>query len=201
MLYYLHDAKLFSCLAFPSLGGGGKRTPFANPNHENKKAKVVCQPRKSYTHDFCLLSDPNRCLTPSVKQLAKLKDAGLGRKRIVFPDKEKEFLKVKQVLETEYTKLTTQDGPFEFLRAEGGGCNRPLCFIPIPSDGYNIPYLKDMIGPSTLIYIRPIKSAISLEKSMSSSASSPTTERMKCKEIVPHFKPSHAQFNIQSSQG
>jgi hypothetical protein len=183
--YYLRNAKLFSSLAFPSLGCGGKRTPFAIPNRGNKRAKVFFQPRKSYTHDFCLLSDPNRCLTPSVKQLAKLKDAGLGRKRIVFPDKKAEFLKVKQVLETEYPKLTTQDGAFEFLRAEGGGCNRTLCLIPIPSDGYSISYLKDMVGPSTLIYIRPIKSAMSLEKFVNSSTSSPTTQCMKCKEMVP----------------
>lgn len=133
-----------------------------------------------------MLSDPNRCVTPSVQQLAKLKDAGLGRKRLVFPDKKALFIKVKHVLETEYLKLKAQDGAFEFLRAEGGGSNRPLCLIPIPSVGYSIPYLKEMVGPSTLIYIRPIKSTISLEKSVNSStASSPSTECIQCKEMVP----------------
>ena len=73
-------------------------------------------------------------------------------------------MKVKSVLETEFPKLKSQDGAFEFLRAEGGGNARQLCLIPIPPEGYNIPYLKDMFGPSTLVYIRPMKTSISMEK-------------------------------------
>jgi hypothetical protein len=96
--------------------------PLTNRNRENKKTKVVVfQPRKSWTHDFCLLSDQSRSVTPSISQLSKLKDAGLGRKRIVFPDKKVLFVKVKSILETEYPKLKSQDGAFEFMRAEGGG--------------------------------------------------------------------------------
>jgi hypothetical protein len=109
-------------LSFPSLGGGGKRMPLTNTNRENKKTKVVVlQPRKSWRHDFCLLSDQSRSVTPSISQLSKLKDAGLGRKRIVFPDKKALFVKVKSILETEYPKLKSQDGAFEFMRAESGG--------------------------------------------------------------------------------
>ena len=61
--------------------------PMTNPNRENKRPKVVFQPIKSWTHDFCLLSDQISGVTPSINQLSNLKDAGLGRKRIVFPDK------------------------------------------------------------------------------------------------------------------
>ena len=136
---------------------------------KTKGLKFFFEPRKTWTHDFCLLSDPNRCLTPSVKHLVNIKDAGLGRKRIVFPDKKSSFSKVKQVLESEYPKLKSEDGAFELLRAEGGGSNRPLCLIPIPPIGYSITYIKEMVGPSTLIYIRPIKSRISIEKPINSS--------------------------------
>ena len=129
--------------------------PLTNPNRESKRQKIVVfQPRKSWTPDFCLLFEQSHCVTPSIHQLSKLKDAGLGRKQIVFPDKKASFVKVKSVLETEFPKLKSQDGAFEFLRAEGGGNARQLCLIPIPSEGYNIPYLKEMFGPSTLIYIR-----------------------------------------------
>ena len=101
--------------SFPSLGGGGKRMPMTNPNRVNKRPKVVFQPRKSWTHDFCLLSDQSSGVTPPINQLPNLKDAGLGRKRIVFPDKKASFVKVKSVLETEFPKLKSQDGAFEFL--------------------------------------------------------------------------------------
>ena len=172
--------------SFPSLGGGGKRMPMTNPNRVSKRPKVVFQPRKSWTHDFCLLADQSSGVTPPIHQLSNLKDAGLGRKRIVFPDKKASFVKVKSVLETEFPKLKSQDGAFEFLRAEGGGNARQLCLIPIPPEGYNIPYLKDMFGPSTLVYIRPMKTSIFIEKLHDANTvhASPTTECTKCKERV-----------------
>ena len=56
----------------------------------------------------------------------------------------------------------------------------------MPSTGYNIPYLKEMIGSSTLIYIRPMKSVISMKKlDTSVMSASPTTECARCKERVP----------------
>lgn len=162
--------------------------PLTNPNRETKRPKVavVFQPRNSWTHDFCLLSDNSRSVTPSISQLSKLKDAGLGRKRIVFPNKNASFLKLKSILETEYPKLKSQDGAFELMRAEGGGNSRPICLIPMPSAGYNIPFLKEMVGSSTLIYIRPMKSTISMEKAYDTSATSasPATECTRCAKKV-----------------
>jgi hypothetical protein len=56
----------------------------------------------------------------------------------------------------------------------------------MPSTGYNIPYLKEMIGSSTLIYIRPMKSVISMKKlETSATSASPTNECARCKERVP----------------
>ena len=83
----------------------------------NKRTKITFQPRKSWTHDFCLLSDNSRGVTPSVKQLSKLTNAGLGRRRILFPEKAI-FQKFKCVLETEYSKFKNEDGAFELMRAE-----------------------------------------------------------------------------------
>ena len=70
--------------------------PLTNPNRQNKRPKVVVfQPRNSWTHDFCLLSDNSHSVTRSISQLSELKDAGLGRKRIVFPNKKALFMELK----------------------------------------------------------------------------------------------------------
>lgn len=135
-----------------------------------------------------MLSETRQITTPTLKLLSTLKEAGLGKKRIVFPNKNAEFSKLKAVLETEYPQLQSQGGAFELMRAEGGGYSRPLCVIPIPSSGYSVPYLKDMVGSNTTIYIRPIKSPLSLKKAtLVVSSSSPLTECTTCKEQVPIF--------------
>ena len=165
---------------------------------------VFIQPKKSWTHDFCLLANSNQNITPSLKRLSTLKEAGLGKKRIVFPDKQAEFSKLRSVLETEYPKLKTQDGAFELMRAEGGGYSRPLCLVPIPSNGYSVPYLKEMVGATTTIYIRPMKESLTVEKApLSLSPTSPLTECARCNKQVPifalrqHSKDCHAT-NIDS---
>lgn len=146
-----------------------------------------------------MLSETQQITTPSLKLLSTLKEAGLGKKRIVFPNKNAEFLKLKAVLETEYPQLKLQDGAFELMRAEGGGYSRPLCLIPIPSCGYSVPYLKDMVGANTTIYIRPIKSSLSLEKSaMSVNPNSPLTECTTCKEQVSIFSLREHSKNCQN---
>ena len=48
---------------------------------------VVIQPKESWTHDFCLLSGTSENMSPSLQTVCKLKEAGLGRKKITFPDK------------------------------------------------------------------------------------------------------------------
>jgi hypothetical protein len=105
--------------AFPSLGGGGQRLPLHNPRPAKRQKVVFIQPKKSWTHDFCLLAETNQSRTPSLTRLSAIKEAGLGKKRIVFPDKNAGFAKLKSVLETEYPKLKSQDGAFELMRAQG----------------------------------------------------------------------------------
>ena len=58
--------------------------------------------------------------------MQKLKDAGLGRQRVVFDDKNGNFLHLKQTLEQHYPLLKSVNGAFELLRADRGGQNRPL---------------------------------------------------------------------------
>ena len=75
---------------------------------------------------FFVLSDPEQNKTPSQESLAALKEAGLGRRRVVFPNKNGNFEHFKAVLESEYEKFKSQDSVFEIMRAESGGTSRPL---------------------------------------------------------------------------
>ena len=129
------------------------------------KAVIMIQPKESWTHDFCVLSDPEQDKTPSQESLAALKEAGLGKRKVTFSNKNGNFEHFKAVLENEYEKLKSQDGALEVMRAESGGTSRPLRVILMPSNGYTIPYLKDFVGSNTLLYIRPMKSTLSLDKS------------------------------------
>ena len=42
------------------------------------KAIIMIQPKESWTHDFCLLSNTEQGKTPSQESLLALKEAGLG---------------------------------------------------------------------------------------------------------------------------
>ena len=135
-----------------------------------------------------MLASPNQHISPSLDELGELREAGLGRRKIVFPSKSGDFNHIRETLEKEFTKLKTQDGEFELLRTESGGISRPLKLLSIPSNGYCIPYLKNLVGASTVIYIRPMKSSISREKlPQVITASSPFTECPKCENLIPIF--------------
>lgn len=90
--------------------------------------------------------------------------AGLGKKRIRFPSKDANHLQVRETLESVYPKLKTQNGAFEFLRAERGGKNVPLSVIPLPSKGYDLEHVKEHVSTNTVIYVRPMQSCLSRKR-------------------------------------
>ena len=139
--------------AFPSLSGGGNReyryqqTATKKGKGKSKgKAAFMIQPKESWTHDFCLLSNTEQDKTHSQESLVALKGAELGRKRVFFPNKSGNFEHMKHVLENEYEKLKSQDGAFELIRVELFGTSGPLKLILMPSDGYSTPYVRDLVG-------------------------------------------------------
>ena len=129
----------------------------------NNKKDITFQPRETWIQDFCLLSNRNQSFTPIIQSLTDLKIAGLGRKHIAFPDKRASFVKVKGLLDKEFSKLASKDGAYELLRAQGSGQSRPMSLLPMPTSGYSVPHLKESISSSTLIYIRPMKSSLSMD--------------------------------------
>lgn len=51
----------------------------------------MIQPKESGMHDFCLLSNTEQNKIPSQELLVALKEAELGRKRVVFLNKNGNF--------------------------------------------------------------------------------------------------------------
>lgn len=111
-----------------------------------------------------MLASPNQDISLLLDELGELREAGLECRKIVFPFKSGDFNHLQETVEKEFTKLKTQNGAFELLRAESGGISRPLKLLSMPSNGYSMPYLKNLVGASTVIYIRPMNSSISREK-------------------------------------
>ncbi len=89
------------------------------------------------------------------------------------------------VLEKEYPKLAFQDSAFELMRANSEGSARPLSLIPPSTDGYSIPHMEDAVGPSTVIYIRPVQTDLSLDKRIFRNASSPLVTCHSCFQKLP----------------
>ena len=127
-----------------------------------------------------MLAYKDQNTTPTVNHALELKEAGLGKKEITFQDKKAGHDKVLETLENEYPKLKSQNGGFELLRAGSGGNSRPISLLPPSAEAYTVPHIKNLVGSSTLIYIRPIQSDLSLDKIAESSAFSPSIACQTC---------------------
>ncbi|XP_065058553.1 uncharacterized protein LOC135686279 [Rhopilema esculentum] len=150
--------------AFPSLGCGGSRQATTSRRKGKSQQYVFIKPKETWTRDFCLLAEPTEGKTPCTARLLKLKEAGIGKRKVRFDDKNASHGKVRQVLETVYPKLKSQAGAFEMLRADRGGTNCDLNIIPMSPNGYNLQHLKESVGGNTIIYVRPMQSSLSLSK-------------------------------------
>ena len=107
----------------------------------------------------------NTEVTPNKEELEKLRQAGLGRKKIVFPNKNAGYTAFSEILMEKYPKLR-DGGGFQLLRAPGGGGGvRSLDLIMPGQDGYSIPYLRETqcLGQA-ILYVRPLQANLSMEK-------------------------------------
>jgi len=81
-------------------------------------------------------------------------NAGLGKRKLKFPNKNAAFQDLQKFLEEKFPKLNTAGG-FEVLRASGGGGGqRPLSLLLPGREGYSVPFLKERLGQG-IAYIRP----------------------------------------------
>ena len=142
--------------------------------------------RDTWTHGFVLLSSPSDEKTPTMQEMAELSAAGLGTKRVVFPNKRGDFEHLKTTLESAYPKLKSQNGAFEMMRADRGGSSRPLVAIPMKHTGYTIPNLRDSISANAAIYVRPIQGRLDMQVDTDYACSDIVkTTCVSCKQEVP----------------
>lgn len=154
--------------AFPGLcGRSQKRSPTNDAKGKGpaKKQKFMpfFQPKETWTHNFCLLGCISDDITPSKEDIYHLQKAGLGKRKVVFPNKNANHDDFLDILQKEYPKLK-EGGGIELLRAVGGGGGqRKLEVLSPGQQGYTIPYLRGTIciGQAT-IYLRPLQKDLDL---------------------------------------
>ena len=101
------------------------------------------KPKETWTHTFICLSEKDVFTNPSRQERICLKEAGLSERKIVINDKKGNFAYFQGVLKTQFPKLKAGGG-FELLRSSGG--RRQLEVVAVPAQGYDIPYLKQILG-------------------------------------------------------
>ena len=171
-----------------------------------KRARNTLQPvwiKDTWTHDFAVLSSTTADRTPPPAVMQQLQNAGLGKKKIVFKDKNGGFNHLRETLETEFPKLKTQRGAFELLKADRGGNNRPLLSIPLTNTGYTINDLKHAVSGSAVIYVRPIQSNLDMTPSLAiRSGETVYSQCVGCQKMVALFEmKQHTQACNQGETG
>ena len=120
-----------------------KRFRSSAPSSGVKKAWKA---KETWTHES------DQLVLPSREEKLILKEAGLGEKRITF-DKHGDYEHFHSSLLKEFPKLS-EGGGLQVLRSSGA--RGTLDLIPIPTMGYDIPYLKDCLGQA-IAYIQPLQ--------------------------------------------
>lgn len=119
--------------------------------------------KETWTHDFCLLSSTTAQKTPTSVEADKLRKAGLGKRKIVFPSKDADHNQFVKQLEASYPKLKLGGG-FELLKGVGGGSGaRSLENLPLGPNGYSIRYIRETICiGQAVLYIRPLQAKLDM---------------------------------------
>ena len=94
--------------AFPGLGGRSQTkrpSSFVVPMTSKKGKQIAyltpCLVKESWTHDFCLLSGRDAQKTPNRDEMEVLRRAGLGKKKIVFPNKKTDHGELSSKIESQ----------------------------------------------------------------------------------------------------
>ena len=117
--------------------------------------------KESWTHEFCCLPFTDQRKSPSSSQMEKLTKAGLGKTKIVFPDKHAKHPEVCQMLEETFPQLK-EVGGFTLYRAKSGGQTRDL--YQLTCSWFNIKDIKKDVPGSACIYIKPVQKDLDLTR-------------------------------------
>ena len=157
MIKFIYFGILFR-RQFPQYVSGNR------PRNRKRRQVMFYQPKTTETATFFLLPCKRHKISAAAERQKHLL-AGLGRRKIVFDNKEGDHDYLFSVLEVEFPKLKKLSFAFTLSKCQSGcsGC-RPLEKIPMGPAGYTIPWLKGncRLG-STCIYINPIKDTLSVD--------------------------------------
>ena len=136
--------------------------PAASNPPQSKKPKpngyepVRFTPPETWTHDICVLGRCDENITPDRQRMDVLMQAGLGKMKLVFPNKKASHIEVENFLVSKFPRLTHKGG-IEVLRAVGGGGGRrPLHYVPPGREGYTVSHLRESFSQAA-VYIRPLQ--------------------------------------------
>ena len=93
-----------------------------------------------------------------MEQLIK---AGLGKTKIVFPDKTAKHHEFCHILENNFPQLK-EAGGYNLYRAKAGGQNRDI--FKLNCTWYNIPDIRKEVTGSACIYIKPLQKNLNLQR-------------------------------------
>ena len=130
------------------------------PPPKKPKKTGFFQVKETWTHDFFCLSSKTATIVPPRAEKISLQNAGLGRRKVVFPCRAS-AVDVLKVLENVYPKLK-HGGCFELLRS--GSPPSMLSLIFTLACGYSVPFLRDAAGlGQALAYIRPLQKDLEMD--------------------------------------
>ena len=136
------------------------RSNFASYTSTKRKQPFLCRSVKkrhklstSWTHTFVCLAGCNSCKVPgTVWERELLREAGLGEKKILFPDSECSAEDYKQELCDSYPRLLDSGG-FELMRC----CSNSRNLEPLPHVVLQSPKATQECVGRSKVYIRPIQ--------------------------------------------
>ena len=85
------------------------------------KRQSVFIPKNTCTINICCLAKKGSSTPPNSEQLINLSLADLGKKRVVFSDKNGDHYFFQETLEKNFPKLKRLEGAFALYRAASGG--------------------------------------------------------------------------------
>ena len=147
-----------------------KQFPQYGKNKTNAmKRQSVFIPKNTCTINICCLAMKESSTNPNSEQLINLSLAGLGKKRVVFSDKNGDHNFFQETLEKNFPKLKKLEGAFALHRAASGGSGcRQLLKIPMGQGGYILEWLRVSCsgGSSSTLYLVPIQQDLMLDWQM-----------------------------------
>ncbi|CAH3169691.1 unnamed protein product, partial [Porites lobata] len=108
-------------------------------------------------HDICVLGRCDENVTPDRQRMDVLMQAGLGKMKLVFPNKKASHIEVENFLEEKFPRLRDGGGIEVFRAVGGGGGQRPLHYVPPGREGYTVAHLRERFSQAA-VYIRPLQS-------------------------------------------